>query len=248
MIGGIRLPLQVVFALVPAVAAAQVDDAEARARTLFGEGEAAVERGDIARARALFDESLRVYPTTAAAFNSALTAGESGDPLAALGTVAAIEDGEFGPVPPDRRGELEALRASLEAQVGVIAIAVEGAPDATRTIDGRSVTEAETRVMPGEHVVRVVGRGRRPQARSVVVEAGRRSEVAFRFEPLAAIGEADPATEPPDEEGGVLESPWFWIVAGVIAVAGGAIALGLVLADDGLPDGNVFGRVEASRR
>lgn len=44
-----------------------------------------------------------------------------------------------------------------------------------------------------------------------------------------------PAPAEPEESGGVLSSPWFWVVTGVV-VAGGAAAGGVLLARGGSPD------------
>jgi hypothetical protein len=238
-----ELAMLVLLAASPA--AAQTE--EERARALFREGEAAVERGEIARARALFDESLRVYPTTAAAFNSALTADESGAPLAALATLEALARGAYGTVPAERAAELRELRAGLEAKVGTIAFDVRGAERSQRAIDGVAVEGDEVRVMPGEHVVRVEVAGRPPQARTLAVRAGERRVAEFRFDPPPETSEPPPIGEDRDDGGGVFESPWFWAVFGVLVIAGGAVALGFAIAEDGLPNGNVFGERETLR-
>lgn len=239
------------FLLLATPVHAQSDEsAEERARALFREGEAAVERGEIARARELFDESVRVFPTTAAAFNSALTADELGDPVSALATVEALARGAFGAVPAERAGELRELHAGLDAKVGTIVIAVRGAEPSERTIDGTPVDRDEVRVAPGEHRVRVAAAGLPPQTQTISVGAGERRVAEFHFEtPIAVPADEPPPAEggPSDDDGGVFESPWFWIVLGALAIGGAAVAVGLVLAGDGLPEGNVFGERETLR-
>lgn len=136
---------------------------------------------------------------------------------------------KLAPEAPDR-AEIEALVASLErrltAQQGTLVVTTEPLGAAV-FVDGATTAAGQTpltvRLAPGEHALRVTLEGHRTALQTINLEAGQRSAMTVRLEPMEA---APPPEDPPPvvdrapaDDGAVRWLPWAVMGAGA-AVAG----------------------------
>ncbi len=232
---------------------------EARAQELFLEGRALFDEGRSAEALQRFAASLERFPTQAAAFNAALAATAAGEPLSAIGYLRRLTAGELGELSTERREQVEAARAEAEAQVASVTLDPRE-PDAVAVrIDGRErgVARGEAplsvRVNPGTHALEATALGYVPFRRDLVLGPGDGREVALTLRPLGAAGAAfsagggeDPSRVQGDPGESVFESPWFWVVGGVVLLAGAGVGAYFLFRPDELPEG-IIGQTEALR-
>lgn len=225
----------------PAIAFAQDDTTRsASARALFEQG---VELADEARwdeAADRFERALDMRYSSVIAFNLATALEELGQ------VVAASEVLRQASLREDATTEVrEAAEASLERlapRIAHLTVNVTGDTNgATVLLDEQELPAAmwgvATPVDGGEHTV-VAERGEETlPRRTVTVEEGATAEVSLDLpafpspEILANQQSASGHDEDVEESGGVLSSPWFWVIIGVV-VAGGVIA-GVALAASG---------------
>ncbi|MEM9195520.1 MAG: hypothetical protein AAGF12_40495, partial [Myxococcota bacterium] len=174
-------------------------DDESQARQLFAEGENAVAEGRLAEAKSRFEASLRAFPTAAAAYNLALTTSHMGELLEARRVIDELLDGHYGPLPADRRTEVEALRRDIAERLARIRVQVGSEGSSEVFVDGRRVgtgPQVEVEVDPGgDYVVRVQS-GDRTTTEDVRVSAGEIVELEFDLRPIHQP--PDPETQHPE--------------------------------------------------
>jgi len=97
-------------------------------------------------------------------------------------------------------------------------------------IDGDRVGRGQVNetVTPGRHRIEVSATGYRTTHRDVDLDAGESLSVEAPLEPLGAAGGSG-------ESGGILSSPIFWIVTGVVVVGAG-VGIGVAVASGGAED------------
>lgn len=238
--------LVLLLLLVPVGASAQDEPApEVRAELLNEEARIALERREFAEARDLLQRSLEIHPTARAAFNLARVLREQGLPTRALEYVDALLQGRYGELPPEREAQPRTIESDARGDLAHLTIAIAGARSMDLRVDGEpsgSVTEPRTLVLdPGVHRVLGSAPDGRSFEQSIDLARGERTRIVLGREPAPR-----PAVtpEPEDDGGTVLESPWFWIALGAVAIGGG-VALVLLLDSGADPLENPrFGRVE----
>ena len=235
----IALPIAVVT-LWTATALSQTRHApeadQREAARLFEAATTHADRGETAEALDLFRRSLELYPTAATAFNLALTLHDTGRVVEAIELIEALTEGRYGDLPPDRLEQAAAQRRAYGAEVATLRIRVTGATSADVRVDGSRSGEAteerplDVRVDPGPHVVTAQA-GSVTRETRVDVRRGERKPVALAFRiPAPAADEVGLDREPAlsqmedleDESAPtVFEEPWFWVIAGLVAVGAG---------------------------
>lgn len=231
--------------LVTAPAAAQTEPEELEARAMFEAGQTAVAERRLEDARRLFERSLELHPTAAAAFNAAVVAREDGDPTAAARHLAALLDGVYGPLPEDRRARVQRLLDQTLEQVGTLVIRAEAG--VALTLDGRRIAagdEATFHLAPGEHVLEVTlpGRGEEPRRRRIELAPGERRVVDLVVEQRVEGATREPTdgdapASTTDPGGGPDVGVIVGLSVGAALLVGGAIAIGVgVHESQRLPD------------
>src|SRR5262245_51185950 len=205
--------------------------AKARAQALLSEGTAAYGRGDYAGALERFTEAYKVFPSPKLWFNIGQANRDLGRPVEA---VAAFDRflRDAGDAPPETLAEARRSAAELKTKLGQIQItcATDGAEI---SVDGKSVGSAPLGEMvwttPGRHQIAVQHEGYSPAIEEVAVETGAVATVDIQLRPIdlqAANQPADAAlvggpaadAEPPP----IYRRGSFWVVVGVVVVAGAA--------------------------
>lgn len=112
-------------------------------------------------------------------------------------------------------GERLTREVALQAAAAVLVV-VSNVGSAAIVVDGaeRGNGRATLELLPGRHRIRVTADGHHALDRVVELDPGQRLEL-------------DAALEPVDRGGGLLASPIFWIITGVVAVGAG-VAVGVV--------------------
>ena len=171
------------------------------ARAKLVDGVDALKRGEHRTALERFQEAYALVPSPKIHYDFGLAylgLGRSAEALTAFERFLA----DAKDAPADKRANATAKVAALRPQVGVVTIAVEGAPDGTPVaVDGREVgrTPLVTPVYldPGAHeiVAHLSGNGARPSQR-VDIRAGGHLEVSLRAggAEVAAVGPASAST------------------------------------------------------
>ncbi|MEO0460013.1 MAG: hypothetical protein AAF219_04150 [Myxococcota bacterium] len=223
------------FALSIAAVGPEDDGANARAKSTFSEGLAAMEAAEYARAKRFFSDSLREQPTAPAAFNLALAARALGDYLLAESTLERLLNNEFGTIDRADRKNARALRQRVESRIARLTLKVVGEVDAV-SLDGSHITlvdgSARVELNPGEHIVVVQAQGARRVERFKLGEGETDTlELTAPLAPPASLSAGQPITlhtPAADEEeswlGTLVRSPVFWVVAGVLVVGGASVA------------------------
>lgn len=220
---------------------------EVRAELLNEEARLALERREFAEARDLLERSLEIHPTARAAFNLARVFREQGSPTRALEYVDALNEGRYGPLPPEREEQLRTIESDARGDLAHLTIAIAGAPSVELRVDGEpsgSVTAPRTLVLdPGVHRVLASTADGRTFERSVDLARGERTRITLGTEPVV-----ETPVETPDDttnDGGtVFESPWFWLVLGAVAIGGGVALVFLLDTENDPLENPRFGRVE----
>ena len=237
----------------------QANDSErsAEAARLFETATEHADRGETAEALEFFQRSLEIFPTTATAFNLALTLHDTGRVVEAIELIEQLMEGEYGELPPDRLTEARQQRRLYQREVAALEIHVSGATTAEIRVDGTRAGAAQAdaplriQVDPGIRVITAQS-GAATSETEVDVSRGERKEITLVFD------EADEALFSPlpsstsnqeDSESSVFEEPWFWIVTGLV-VAGATVGTVVALqGDDGATPEPIplFGRHEVLR-
>lgn len=205
---------------------APTDNEVAEARALFMAAQAAVEAGRWADAVDSFSRAYTLTGAASALFNLAYAYRALGRHLEARDTFEAllIDHPDFDTL---RRAEAERLRDEVAARITVLSVAGL-APDVDYVVrlDGTRVDDTGARPLeleadPGEHRLTVRG----PQD----IEAFDWEDVLDDGDQVTVDYEAQ--TERPSGGGGILSSPVFWTVLGVVLVGAG-VGLGVGLGGD----------------
>ncbi len=185
-------------------ARAQTNPTELEARALFEAGEGAVGERRFEDARRLFERSLELHPTPAAAFNAAVAAQEMDDLPAAATHLDRLLAGRYGELPAGRAERVRDLLERLTSRIAVIELRAED-PYVELSIDGRDVESSGTHyVAPGRHALVVRTPSRAPRRREVEVEAGERRT----FDLLLEV-EVERSIAPPAGDEGGEARPWW---------------------------------------
>lgn len=210
---GLRLAGVLVVLLCAAPAAAQ--DEEARARALFDEARVAFDAGRFPEARAQLEASLALLPRAPTALNLARVQQSMGDVLDAEAMLNRLLDGELGALEPERRAQVEQLLGEVREDAVTLRVSVDR--ESRVTLDGADRAEArpdnplELRADPGEHVVAARAEDGASARESIELRPGASQEVALNL------------TGGYQREDDVAESPWLWLGVGLL-VAGGVVA------------------------
>lgn len=191
-------------------AAAQEDEAEARARTLFEQGFEAGQRGHWEEAADLFRRSREVLDRPSTMYNLALALSHTGESRAAVETL----DEYFAAARPDdaRMEDARTLRERLEPRIARLRLTVVPA-DANVEVDGRATSSREIVLDPGPHTIVVAADGYARETVELVAASGDRIDRAVEL----AVGSGSSG-------GGEDPTPFVLIGAGA-AVAVGGLAL-----------------------
>ncbi len=239
--------------LVPTSAAAQDD-----ARSLFERGVALGDEGRWAEALESFERSYELAPRASTQFNIASTHMRLGHAVEAREVVREYLERSEVASRPRRRQAAESLLELAESQITELSIYVS--PEtATVEIDGRpSSTRGAVRQVSldaGEHVFLIAAEGfegerrrerLRPGEQSLRVSLSRTtdtSSAAPRITPDVGESRADTSDEGDEGGGGVLSSPWFWILTAALVIGGGVTAAILLTQGSGEPNGGNTGIV-----
>lgn len=255
----VLLATGVAVAAAPPAVRAQEDDEQrqAAARALFEQGMAFVDRGELDQAADRFERSLdlRFSPVVAYNLSNALVQlGRFVEASERLRQVIRAEGAD-----PQVVAAAEAQLEQVLGRIGQLTVEVTGDLDSVEVRrDGAALSEALVGVPqpvdPGEHVV-TLHRGDEELGReTVTVQEGGAAVVRLEAPPApapepepattvptpveAAVQSSPPAPAPgpvaPPPEGGLLESPWFWTVTGVVVAAG--IVAAILVASGGEPE------------
>jgi hypothetical protein len=234
--------LGLAFSLVLFGSSAHAQSTEvAEARALFQAGEAAVEAGRWADAVDSFRRAYELSNVPAALFNLGYALRALGRHREARDAFAELlrEHPRF-----DRELREEARRYRAEAETRIAILLLQGLDPRTRyalRFDGRPLTDDGRRPVsleadPGAHTLTVRLEDRPPFVWEGDVSPGARLEIDVEFPSVATNGNGelviteDPI-DPPDEEGSVVESPWFWILISVGVLGAGAAIAGYLIWD-----------------
>ncbi|WP_437588249.1 PEGA domain-containing protein [Sorangium sp. So ce1000] len=174
----------------PAAAPASADEALARAKALFQEGNELRKIGDFQRALELYLRSRQIVASVPNTLNAAFCLDQLGrydealELYEALLTELRADLGE-----PERRSVTSAITA-LRARIG--SVLVSSNVDGLVLIDGRSrgrlPLAGPIRLLPGDHTLRVVKDGWHTFERILTVRVAEATSVDAKLEPLASTG------------------------------------------------------------
>ncbi len=209
----------VATALLAVPVSAQSSDAE----RLFREGTTALQEGRLPEARVALEASLDLNPHPGTGFNLMMTLTDLNELLAASGLCHRLLDDDFGEL-GDRRVQVERLCESLWAEIPVVELTVQGAPEIRLVIDGEAQAvedgESVTRQLdPGRHVLRVEAPEHEGEERALDLDRRERLSLV-----LQVVSAAD------------TKRRRIWIaalLAGGLVLAGAAIGVGLALRNSG---------------
>jgi hypothetical protein len=226
------MPAVVLFTLFTALAQAQSPNDVAMARDFFDRGVAHAQAREWDEAREAFSRSYALAPRPSTLINLAGAERRSGRLVAALESYRLfLREAPAGEA---------ALREEAEAAVGELAPRIARVEIEVRNLLSTDVVKlddmelraaslgAAVPVDPGVHRLEVVRDGVVLRERSFELAEGASDRVAIELPPpiedAPALDSrpAGPVDPIPEDDGTVFESPWFWIVAGVI-VAGAAV-------------------------
>ncbi len=220
------------------------------ARQLFREGIelAQAERWDEARDR--FERAYALVPRPRIALNLGSAQAQTGQLIESAESYRAFLRTAEENDEPLRAGAEQAL-ADVEARIPHLTLSIDGLDDGDSiSIDGseypRAALDAEWPLNPGEHELEVL-RGGVPISRHRVVLSERQgATIEMTVAPLNPTAAANQTVtgggatsnssavtgpgETSDPDRSLLASPWFWVV--FVAVAGGAVAAGILLRPD----------------
>ncbi|MBN1769972.1 MAG: PEGA domain-containing protein [Deltaproteobacteria bacterium] len=204
-------------------------EASSAAERFFDDGLAALQREDYATALVAFERARALEERPILLYNIAMCRRallQYPEAIAAFRHYLVL----VGPEAHDeRRQQVQDLIAQMEGDLARVVVRVDR-DGATVLLDGERVGTTPLahllQLGPGRHVLEVRRDGYRDAVLPFDVMAGEAKELALALEPLVAA----PPTEPvePVDDGGIVESWWFWTLIGVVAV-GGAVTAGVLL-------------------
>ena len=167
----------------------QADDNDRQeARSLFLDGNTAMDEGRFGEAREFFRRSLTLHPSVATAFNLAVSLERTGALVDSVELLSDLIAGEFGELSDAQRTEAIDFRDRAEPDIGIAQFRVSGAPRAEARLDGELIghiergRSLETEVDPGEHVIVLTARNAQPVERRFVMERGESVELTIPIE------------------------------------------------------------------
>ncbi len=169
----------------PRLGAAQDD--KTKARTLFGEGVAAFERGDFENALESFTQAYRLAPHPAVRVNMANCYEQLGRYAEATFNYQRFLEESGGNISPEQRRDVEAAIARLKLKFGEIVVETNPA-DVSLSIDGSSAQrglDGRIQLRAGSHLVRATKPGYVSLERTIEVEGGAEQRVVLELEPLS---------------------------------------------------------------
>ena len=238
-------PLVVVLTLLAAAAPSSAQD-PMNARALFTAGVEALQADEPERARAHFEESLRLHAHPATAFNLAVALHELGRLREAEQYLGALRAGRYGELDEEASTAARALLTEVRSGLATLDVQVRGVVDEARgrvTADGAPLL-IETD--PGEHELRAVSEAGSSPPRTVRVEPGGGASVVLEIEaiPLPEAAPELPLAEPEPDAAPGDDTVLHVILAVVIGalVVGGAVTAGVLLSQGAAPiEDDVFG-------
>ncbi len=168
-----------------AVGQPAIPDDQNEARSLFVDGNRAMDEGRFGEARDFFRRSLELHTSIATAFNLAVSLERTGELVSSVELLSDLIAGEFGTLSPAQRTEAVDFRDRTEPDIGVAQFAITGPPSAEARLDGELLGTVqrgrflETEVDPGEHVIVITARGVQPVERRFVMERGETLELTI---------------------------------------------------------------------
>ena len=236
------LAIVVVCCAIPARAAAEPPDAQAktRAQGLLSEGTAAYGRGDYAAALDKFTAAYKIFPSPKLWFNIGQANRDLGRPVEAVQAFDRFLR-DAGDAPPETLAEARRSAAELKTKLGQIQVSC--AVDGTEiTVDGKQVGSTPLGEMlwttPGRHQIAAQHEGFAPAIEDVVVTTGKIATVTIEVLPIdlraanktadgaivgtggAAAADQGAAPKPP-----LYRRTWFWVAVGVVVAAGAGAAI-----------------------
>lgn len=240
----IALFAALVFFSIPAGA----EDDKAEARRLFEEGVSLAKEEKWAEALARFEASRDLVERPSTLFNIGTTLMRLERPTAATGAFERFL------ALSDRSDRKAAARKMLEeARAAVVEIELRIEPQsASLTVDGEVVARdgpvRKLSLDPGERKLEVRAEGYGGVTETIALPPGARLERTIALEPIAPPPPPVASTPPPaplappvevkttpEEESSVFESPWFWVITGVVVV-GAAVGVGVGVGTRGTKD------------
>jgi hypothetical protein len=227
------MPAVVLFTLFTALAQAQSPNDVAMARDFFERGVAFAQAREWDEAREAFSRSYALAPRASTLINLAGAERQSGRLVAALESYRQfLREAPAGE--SALRDEAQAAVNELGPRLARVEIEVRNllSTDVVK-LDGHELRAASLGaaipIDPGAHRIEVVREGVVLRERAFELAEGASDRVSIEVPPpledapaldSRPAGPEDPIEE--DDGGTVFESPWFWIVAGVV-VAGAAV-------------------------
>lgn len=246
-------PLVVVLTLLAAAAPSSAQD-PMNARALFTAGVEALQADEPERARAHFEESLRLHAHPATAFNLAVALHELGRLRDAEQYLGALRAGRYGELDDEASTAARALLTEVRSGLATLDVQVRGVVDEARVeVDGEErgrVTADGAPLLietdPGEHELRAVSEAGSSPPRTVRVEPGGGASVVLEIEaiPLPEAAPGLPLAEPEPDAAPGDDTVLHVILAVVIGalVVGGAVTAGVLLSQGAAPiEDDVFG-------
>lgn len=173
-----------------------------QARRLFDRGAAAMNDGRFGEARDLFRRSLSLFPNAGTAFNLAVALERTGELVEAVGVFDALREEAFGALQRAQLSEVERLRASADAGVGVLELTIPDAIDGLEVrVDGEVYDLGPIRLDPGTHVVLATAPRHEPHEQRIEMERGGRQALSLSLELAreATVGTLIVQADDPDD-------------------------------------------------
>ena len=193
------------------------ESARQRARTLYADGQTALEGGNVEVAQKDFEEAYRTLPNAAVLLKIAECRIRRSDFRGAVGALEQyLRD---RPDAPDR-AEVQAKVSDLRKKPGFVSVTTvpPGASIWVDGIDTERTTPSTVGVSPGTHTVAVKLPSHETAENTVVVEFDSKKELALTLhESNVATGAGNDAASDGDSSGYHPTTP-FWIAVGTTAV------------------------------
>ncbi|MFK8004440.1 MAG: hypothetical protein AB8H86_33040 [Polyangiales bacterium] len=184
-------------------------------------GAAALLEARFAQARDFFREAMNLAPNGGSAYNLALALRGTGESTEAIALFEQLLDGEFGPVGDTQAEDMRRWIVEERGALATVEVNVEGPAEAALRVDGRGVGTATL----GEPLTLHLDAGRR----TLMAEAdGFRISEEVIFAERASQTRLTLSLVASAQERRIFEKPAFWVVVGLVVVAG--IAAGVVAA------------------
>lgn len=198
--------------------------------SLWHQAREARSTGNLVEARRFLEETMACSPTVSGAFNLAAVLRDMGRYSDAQHYLLGLLDGQFGELPPERRGIVESELEGIEDSLGTLEVSIE--PTAELRLNGSAYgTFRGARVLaldPGEWSLELRAEGFRPRSEQIVLRSGQR--LRLRYELERDNGEATVLTVQPDGEARQSLLPRrLGIALAVVGAVALALTIGLVV-------------------